>query len=300
MKLQELFNTLPLEEGPNDPNINKAILMVGGPGSGKSYVVNEIIKGTGLKVVNSDIFFEYLAKKMNKPELLGSEASLDKKELRDKARDLKNKQLNQYLDGHLGLVIDGTGRNYERTVSNYQKLKKLGYEVLVLAINTDLETAAKRNQARDRKVPDEFLKKAHKQVTNNLGKFMGYFGSDLLLIDNSEDSHTDFNLVWKKIQKFLNTTAHKKLGEDYEPRYITDNNDQNPDQHEKDKTYAIKLAKFIIEHCQPWLNQTDNGKNYVYRGTKSIKGSNIPKVIALYIVTLKQKKEKGKRKKRKS
>ena len=61
-----------------------------------------------------------------------------------------------------------------------------------------------------------------------------------------------------------------ELFEGYEPRYITDNNDQNPDQHEKDKTYAIKLVKFIQEHCQPWLSQTNNGEGYVYRGTKSV------------------------------
>ena len=58
--------------------------------------------------------------------------------------------------------------------------------------------------------------------------------------------------------------------EDTMPRYITDNNDQNPDLDERNRTYAIKVAKFIKEHCQPWLSQTRNGYQVVYRGLKGV------------------------------
>ncbi len=52
---------LDLQEGPNDPGIFKVIFFAGGPGSGKSYVANELgLISRGLKVLNSDDAFEYL------------------------------------------------------------------------------------------------------------------------------------------------------------------------------------------------------------------------------------------------
>ena len=207
MKLSELFeNNTPeiiIDEGPHDPDIFKAIILVGSPGSGKSYVVNEIVKGTGLKIVNSDIFYEYLAKKNDK-SLLEPSYSDEHKNLGKKSWDLKQKQLAQYVSGGLGIVLDGTGRIYDSVVKNAQYLKSLGYDVLVVAVNTDLETSLSRNQSRERKVPVDFLKQTHKDVANNLGKFQNYFGNNMLIIDNSKDSNTDFNVVWKQIQRFLN------------------------------------------------------------------------------------------------
>ena len=62
MKINEV--TQSLEEGPNDPHIFKAVFMAGGPGSGKSYIAtSRILKGGGLKIVNSDDIFEYKMKK---------------------------------------------------------------------------------------------------------------------------------------------------------------------------------------------------------------------------------------------
>ena len=49
--------TLVLDEGVNDPGIFKAIILAGGPGSGKSYVAQKLGLATmGLRVVNSDNF----------------------------------------------------------------------------------------------------------------------------------------------------------------------------------------------------------------------------------------------------
>ena len=60
-------------EGVDDPGILKCIFMAGGPGSGKSFVAQEIfgidknlkssVASSGLKVVNSDPAFEAQLKK---------------------------------------------------------------------------------------------------------------------------------------------------------------------------------------------------------------------------------------------
>ena len=50
MRIDEVIKSL--EEGPNDPHIFKAVFLAGGPGSGKSFVANKMLKGTGLRTVN--------------------------------------------------------------------------------------------------------------------------------------------------------------------------------------------------------------------------------------------------------
>ena len=56
--------TLVLDEGVNDPGIFKAVILAGGPGSGKTHVAKKLGLGSmGLVVVNSDLFFMQLMKR---------------------------------------------------------------------------------------------------------------------------------------------------------------------------------------------------------------------------------------------
>ena len=65
MKVNEIIKQV--EEGVDDPHIFKAVFMAGGPGSGKSYIAkSRLLKGGGLKIVNSDDIFEF---KMDKAGL---------------------------------------------------------------------------------------------------------------------------------------------------------------------------------------------------------------------------------------
>ena len=96
MKIHEVTT---LDEGPNDPHIFKAVFMAGGPGSGKSYAAGKLLGGTGLKSVNSDEIYEYLARKhdmdLGDPDVVGSEQG---QEIRNKAKKLtKAKEENASL-----------------------------------------------------------------------------------------------------------------------------------------------------------------------------------------------------------
>ena len=53
-----------IQEGVNDPAIFKVVFVIGGPGSGKSYVSRELgLNAMGFVTVNSDVAFEYMMKK---------------------------------------------------------------------------------------------------------------------------------------------------------------------------------------------------------------------------------------------
>tara|TARA_B110000908_G_C10267789_1_gene466304 strand:+ start:6714 stop:7409 length:696 start_codon:yes stop_codon:yes gene_type:complete len=216
MKINEVINQ-PLEEGPNDPHIFKAVFMAGGPGSGKSYVARKMLGGTGLKSVNSDEIYEYLAQKqdmdLRDPAVVGSPAG---QEVRGKAKELTQKKRDHYLDGRLGLLLDGTGKDVAKVQKDSETLKSLGYETMMVYVNTSEEVAQERNKQRARSIPAVLVSRMWNQVQQNLMQFQQVFGAaDFHVVDNSggqenPDREQNFNQVFKNVQKFLTTPPNDR------------------------------------------------------------------------------------------
>ena len=156
MKIFKTFESF-LQEGVNDPSILKAFFMAGGPGSGKSYVATELFAlpksddfGTvsydnGLKLVNSDAAFELLLKKagIDMANLMsmkdGSADSWDQAmALRDRAKKLTKGTQQMYVVGRLGMIIDGTGKNYGRIEKQVKQLRSVGYDCYMAVSYTHL------------------------------------------------------------------------------------------------------------------------------------------------------------------
>lgn len=193
------ISDLQITEGKNDPHIFKAVFLVGGPGSGKSYVGKKIIAGSGLKYVNLDTFFEMFAKKKNvsPTELLANDYDTLKR-----SGELSGKQQSLYAEQRLGMLIDGTGRNIDRIFKSKRLLEILGYSTIAVFVNTSEDVAITRNANRERSVSVDFLKQAHGEVRKNLGAIQNEF-KDVIIIDNDSDG-ADLATDWKKIQKFIN------------------------------------------------------------------------------------------------
>ena len=199
-----------LQEGLQDPNIFKAFFLAGGPGSGKSFVVRKTTGGTGLKIVNSDDAFEkYLKDAGLEMDMTTAKAEIQKEprdKLRDRAKVVTKKKQDNYVDGRLGLIIDGTGRDYDKIATQSNDLKKLGYDTHMIYVNTSLDVALARNAERERKVSTSIATKSWKDVQSNLGKFSQHFRGNLIVVDNNEvkeDDGTLFNEVLRQIKPLL-------------------------------------------------------------------------------------------------
>ena len=83
----------------------------------------------------------------------------------------------------------------KRFVRMSEKLKKLGYETLMVFVNTDLETALARNAKRDRTLPPDVVEQMWRQVQNNIGKFQRYFKDNMFIIDNSDGQDVQSDLT---------------------------------------------------------------------------------------------------------
>ena len=188
-----------LQEGVYDPNIFKAIFLAGGPGSGKSYVVRRTTGGLGMKIVNSDDIYEKMLKDAGleaSPEDIFSDKG---QEIRLKAKATTKRMQGNFLEGRLGLIIDGTGKDYDKIARQVQGLKKLGYDTYMIFVNTSLDTAQERNRMRSRTLPEKQVETMWKGVQKNIGKFQSLFGtSGMIIVDNNYAGEDVFNKVWKR------------------------------------------------------------------------------------------------------
>jgi cytidylate kinase len=217
MKIHDILERL-IDEGPNDPAIFKAVFLAGGPGSGKSYVASKILSGLGLKPVNSDDIYEYIADKqgidISDPDEVASDQG---QELRDRAKELTDKRQNIYIDGRIGLIIDGTGKDVQKVKEQSLKLKELGYETMMLFVNTNLDIAQERNTQRKRMVPPEMVDDMWRKVQENLMKFQQVFGAkDFHVVDNSggledPERRENFDNVYKRVRAFIGSPPNSHI-----------------------------------------------------------------------------------------
>ncbi len=195
-------------EGVNDPSIFKAIFLAGGPGSGKSFMVGRTaLTSFGFKLINSDIVFENALKKAGMSPTPDDIASPTGQAIRGKAKMLVGKQLDLAIQGRLGLVIDGTGKDFDKIQKQANALKELGYSVAMIFVNTDLETALARNAQRSRSLPDDMVKKMWRDVQSNIGKFQNFFSNTFIVVDNSTGTNVEGATlaVYKKMKAWAKT-----------------------------------------------------------------------------------------------
>ena len=208
-----------LQEGVYDPNIFKAFFLAGGPGSGKSYVVARTTKMFGMRVVNSDDVFEKLVKTAGMSMDMRNYTKAQEKrrdELRDIAKRVTRAREKNYVEGRLGLIIDGTGKNYDKIEKQMRELQQLGYESHMIFVNTSLDVALARNEKRPRKLPEPIVVKSWNNVQKNIGKFQNLFRQTFIIVDNNDPNEPPHIEVFKRVRQL----ANKKVQNGIAKRWI--------------------------------------------------------------------------------
>ena len=205
-----------IREGVYDPNIFKAFFVAGGPGSGKSFVVKRTTGGLGMKIVDSDPAFEKMLKDAGYSTDISDLDPTIIDTIRGKAKAVTKKRRDSFVDGRLGLIIDGTGKDYDKITRQATELKQLGYDTYMIFVNTSLDVALARNRKRDRVLADSMVIQLWNQVQQNLGKFSQYFRRNLVIVDNNEEQEDDgqiFNSVFKQIKPLAKSKPTSKIAQ---------------------------------------------------------------------------------------
>ena len=235
-----------LLEGVMDPGILKAVFFAGGPGSGKGYVSKGLfgipnkssVSVHGIKVVNQDKALTTLLKKYgfgtdldDMPEevfrQLTDPSYDDYSGLRTYAKDITAAQKKQYMNGRLGMIIDGTGHKYNKIKEQKEELEKIGYDTYMVFVHTDLDIAQQRNMERPRKLNPELVQISWNDTQKNKIAFQGLFGNaNFLMVDNSKTlsekaAIKKFNMLVKKgIGSFIRKPVKNYIGKKWIERQL--------------------------------------------------------------------------------
>lgn len=180
-----------------------AVFLVGAPGSGKSYIARKLTDGVDLKIVDIDAIATLMAKDLG-INFLDQESESPEKisDLYDRAWRKNYSRLLRLLTAGSNILIDGTGKNFERLVGLKEEIESHGYLTAVVHVHTSLETAMKRNQERARKVPGDFADETWHKVRANASKIAHAFDVDrYFYIVN--DADYDNSREIEKFHKFM-------------------------------------------------------------------------------------------------
>ena len=234
-----------IEEGVDDPAIFKAVFLAGGPGSGKSFTVGKTgLAALGFRIVNSDDVFEFALKKVGLEATPKDIFSPKGQDVRKGAKKLTAKRMDLFLDGRLGLVIDGTGKDFTKIQKQATALKKIGYDVGMIFVNTNLETAIARDAKRSRTLGADKVKNMWKEVQNNIGKFQNFFGVNFTIVDNSEGSNWQKATLgaYKKVRKFAESPVKSPIAK----KWIKDAGGRLKDSFSIDMQRKIAMVEYVL------------------------------------------------------
>ena len=225
MKFSDFKQTL--LEGVYDPGIFKAFFLAGGAGSGKSYSAEKATGSAagkfewaetkttlkpgktgpyGLKVVNSDEQLEYglMKAKMHSDMTKYSDAeTMEKERIRGVAKKKTQKREALWIQGRLGLIIDGTAKNPNKLSIQKRSLEEVGYDTFMIFVNTSLDIALQQNSQRKRRLPDEIVKLTWDEVQANKQQLANLFPGGFVEIVNNRAGEDVFRKSFVEIGKIM-------------------------------------------------------------------------------------------------
>ena len=204
-----------IREGVDDPAIFKAVFLAGGPGSGKSFIVGKTgLPALGMKVVNSDDEFKAAMTKAGKAMTADEIFSDEGQAIRDRSKKLTGKKQDMYVKGRLGLVIDGTGKDLDKIKKQAISLQALGYDTMMILVNTTLEVAIQRDSERDRTLGAKAVTKYWNTVQKNIGALQQIFGKKkFIIVDNTDITKTPKETLraYRDVKKFVDREPENQL-----------------------------------------------------------------------------------------
>ena len=167
---KELFNDVRKGMGMNESanrGLFKAIFVCGGPGSGKDIIIREAVFDKKLAEINVTLALAILN---------------DKHKLSEQTKDLRREALrNRYP-----LIINGTTNECSEIISVKEELQELGYDSLMIFVNTTDDCSKKRNEKHTR-ILEESVRKERWQKTQEVSKILNQNFTKFIEFDNSMD-----------------------------------------------------------------------------------------------------------------
>jgi hypothetical protein len=216
MNFKEWF----LAESIYDKNLFKAIITLGGPASGKSWITDFFVNYAGFRPAQSDMFFQNFRNQagLSGPVDLGNPKE---KELFDTAKNKNELRINGFTKGMLPIVVESTGRDLAGVASMKGSLEQHGYDVFAVYSEVPIEVALQRNRQRSRTLTDDQMMKTYRQVGENIQQLQHLFGKNFFQV-NSLDPQLGKNImrIIREVERrpIVNPIGLKRLQDESSPK----------------------------------------------------------------------------------
>jgi len=179
----------------------KAIFITGGPNSGKDVIIREAIASSSIVELNLIQAKEYLA---------------DKQKLSEKSNDYRR----EAVRNRGPLIINGPADDNEKITYIKEELEELGYQTMMVFVNTTDEASKERNSMLSRMMAesvrhDKWLKA--QQVTRQYQELY----SNFMVFDNTgdlNDKEFDIHEIYESTTEFLNSKIVNETATDWMQR----------------------------------------------------------------------------------
>jgi predicted kinase len=176
----------------------KAIFITGGPGSGKDIIIREAIPSTKIVELNLIQARDYLA---------------DKQKLSEKTTDYRR----EAIRNRGPLIINGPADDNEKITYIKEELEELGYETMMVFVNTTDEASKERNSLLNRMMVesirhDKWVKS--QQVARQYEQIYGNFN----VFDNTGDLESkefDIHEIYQTSRDFLAKTVINESADEW-------------------------------------------------------------------------------------
>ena len=172
----------------------KAIFVTGGPGSGKDIIIREAIAESKAVELNSIQAFEYL---------------MDKQRLSEKSNDYRREAIRTRGP----LIINGPAEDHTRMLTVKEELEELGYDTLMVFVNTTNEASKERNQRLSKMISESVRLAKWRLAQDSKEAYIQNF-ADFINFDNSaslDAIEEDITETYRKINRFIEEKTYNDV-----------------------------------------------------------------------------------------
>jgi len=176
----------------------KAIFVTGGPGSGKDIVIRESISEARIVELNLTQASDYLA---------------DKQKLSEKTNDFRRESIRNRGP----LIINGPADASEKIAYIKEELEELGYETMMVFVNTTNEVSQERNSLLSRMMVESVRNDKWLKSQKNISQFNEMY-SKFITFDNTgnlDSKEEDINDIYQFTEGFLDSKTINETAGDW-------------------------------------------------------------------------------------